>query len=180
MAIEEIRARLLRATAVLQRAGIDYAVMGGNAVAEWVGRVDKAAVRFTRDVDVLLRRDDMPRAIEAMKPAGFIHCKTFDVDMFLDGPDGTPRNAVHILFAGEKVRSNDLVPLPEVTQSEAGDGFSVLSLQPLVTTKLVAFRDKDRVHLRDMLDVGLIDATWIARFPDELGERLRFLIENPE
>ena len=48
-----------------------YAVVGGNAVAEWVGRVDKAAVRFTQDVDILLRREDLPLAVTALEQAGF-------------------------------------------------------------------------------------------------------------
>ena len=46
--------------------------------------------------------------------------------------------------------------------------------------KLTSFRDKDRVHLRDMLSVGLIDASWLADLPIPLAERLRELIDNPE
>jgi len=42
------------------------------------------------------------------------------------------------------------------------------------------FRDKDRTHLRDLLDVGLIDATWLGRLPAELAGRLKGLIETPE
>ena len=105
MAIEEIRERLLPHAAALEHADVKYAVMGGNAVAEWVGRVDKAAVRFTRDVAILLRRSDLPRSIEAMQPAGFIHYRLLDVDVFLDGPEGTPKDGVHIVFAGERVRA---------------------------------------------------------------------------
>lgn len=57
-AVERVRERLLRACGVLDRAGISYAVAGGNAVAAWVSRVDEAAVRNTRDVDLILRRSD--------------------------------------------------------------------------------------------------------------------------
>jgi hypothetical protein len=46
--------------------------------------------------------------------------------------------------------------------------------------KLTSFRDKDRVHLRDMLDVGLIDASWADKFSAELRGRLEELIENPD
>jgi hypothetical protein len=46
--------------------------------------------------------------------------------------------------------------------------------------KLTSFRDKDRMHLRDMLDVGLVDATWPSRFPAELAERLQELLDTPE
>ncbi len=48
MAIERVRERLLKVTGLLNESGIPYAVLGGNAVAEWVGRVDEAAVRFTQ------------------------------------------------------------------------------------------------------------------------------------
>jgi hypothetical protein len=36
-AVEKVRERLLRATSALERAGIAYAVAGGNAVAAWEG-----------------------------------------------------------------------------------------------------------------------------------------------
>ncbi len=58
--------------------------------------------------------------------------------------------------------------------------FRVLTLEALVRIKLTAFRDKDRVHLRDLIDVGLVDATWLESVPAELRERLRGLLENPE
>ena len=46
-AVERIRQRLRKATAALEAAGIAYAVVGGNAVAAWVSRVDEAANRRT-------------------------------------------------------------------------------------------------------------------------------------
>jgi hypothetical protein len=46
--------------------------------------------------------------------------------------------------------------------------------------KLTSNRDKDRMHLRDMLGVGLIDATWPARYPPELAVRLQHLIDTPD
>jgi len=39
---------------------------------------------------------------------------------------------------------------------------------------------KDRTHVRDMLSVGLIDASWPARFPPELAARLQHLIDTPD
>lgn len=39
---EKVRQRLLRATGALSGAGVDYAVVGGNAVAAWVASVDPA------------------------------------------------------------------------------------------------------------------------------------------
>ena len=61
--IDDVKRRLERAAAALAQLGVDYAVVGGNAVAAWVSRVDESAVRNTRDVDILLRREDMALAI---------------------------------------------------------------------------------------------------------------------
>jgi hypothetical protein len=55
-----------------------------------------------------------------------------------------------------------------------------LPLESLVRMKLNSFRLKDRVHLLDMIQVGLIDRTWVAKFPAILGARLAELLENPE
>src|SRR5881397_3982094 len=118
-AVEKVRQRLLRAASALEKAGVPYAVAGGNAVAAWVSRVDEAAVRNTQDVDILLRRADLPAAVEAMTRAGFIHRHTASLDMFLDGLTARARDAVHIVFAAEKVRPNYPAPAPDVAESEA-------------------------------------------------------------
>src|SRR5271169_2256353 len=107
MAAEKVKERLRRATKALDAAGVPYAVAGGNAVAEWVGRVDEDAVRNTRDVDLLIRRGDLAAARAALEAAGFVYYQLLDVDTFIDGPQGKPSGGVHILFAGEKVRRND-------------------------------------------------------------------------
>jgi hypothetical protein len=180
MAVEKQRERLLRATRALAEAGVPYAVAGGNAVASWVSRIDEAAVRFTQDVDILLQRDDLPAAIAAMEPAGFRYRHAAGVHMFLDGPDGRFRDAVHLLFAGEKVREEYTQAAPGIDEAEPGRDYRVLTLESLVKMKLTSFRLKDRVHLLDMLDVGLIDANWVARLPAELGERLQILLDNPD
>jgi hypothetical protein len=178
-AVELVRERLLRATGALEKAGIPYAVAGGNAVAAWVAQVDVSAVRNTQDVDILIRREDLENVKLALTPAGFIYRHAASLDLFLDGPDAKARDAVHIIFAGEMVRAGEALPNPEVTDSEMAASFRVLSLAAVVRIKLTAYRDKDRVHLRDLLGVGLIDATWGARFPPLLAERLQALVDTP-
>lgn len=178
-AVEKVRQRLGRATAALEAASIPYAVAGGNAVAVWVSRVDEAAVRNTQDVDVLVRREDLSRIVTALEAAGFVYRRAAGLDLFLDGPTAKARDAVHLVFANEKVRPNEPLNNPDVTESEPSDQFRVLSLEALVRIKLTAFRDKDRVHLRDLIGVGLIDATWPARFPPEIGLRLQRILDDP-
>lgn len=90
------------------------------------------------------------------------------------------REAVRVVFAGEKVRPEEALPNPDVTEAQRAAHFHVLSLEALVQIKLTAFRRKDQVHLGDMLEVGLIDATWKDRYPPELAERLQLLIDTPE
>src|SRR5205085_11739888 len=111
-AVEKVQERLLRAAAALERAGVAYAVVGGNAVAAWVSRVDEAAVRNTRDVDLLLRRTDFEAAKNTLERAGFVYRRVASLgqpsglDLFLDGPNASARDAIHILFASEKVRAD--------------------------------------------------------------------------
>jgi hypothetical protein len=140
MAAEKVKDRLRRAAAALGQGNVPYAIIGGNAVAEWVGRVDEGAVRNTRDVDILIRRRDLDAAKGALAAAGFVHAQTMDVDMFLDGPTGRPSEAVHVLFACEKVRADDLAATPDVAESESTSEFQVLSLESLVVMKLTSFR----------------------------------------
>src|SRR3954447_9970222 len=111
-AVEKVRERLRRATAALDAAGVPYAVIGGNAVAAWVSKVDPGAARNTVDVDLMVNRADLAAITAALVKAGFLHHELMDVHMFLDGPNGRPRDAVHILFAGEKVRAHYSVPAP--------------------------------------------------------------------
>jgi hypothetical protein len=179
-AVEKVRERLLKVAHAFERAGVDYAIAGGNAVAAWVSTVDEAAVRNTRDVDVLIRREDLPAARLALEAEGFVYRRSAGIDMFLDGPDASARDAVHLVFAGEKVREHEPLPNPQVSESEASEHFRVLSLEALVRIKLTAYRDKDRTHLRDMIEVGLIDETWLGRLAPELSDRLRLLLDNPE
>jgi hypothetical protein len=179
-AVEKVRERLLKATTALEAAGVPYAVIGGNAVAAWVARIDPAAVRNTADVDLLLRRADLERAKAALEAAGFYYHETLELPMFLDSSTASAREAVHVLFAGEKVQKDYLAPTPDVSESEAGARYRVLNLQALLRMKLTSFRDKDRTHIRDLIGIGLIDATWTARFPAELACRLQQILDTPE
>lgn len=180
LGVERVRDRLVRASTALEKAGIPYAVAGGNAVAAWVAMVDATAVRNTQGVDILLRRGDLDAAAEALSRAGFIRRHVAGLDVFLDGPDAKARDAVHVVMAGEKVRPDYPAAAPEVTESEKPGGFCVVALEALVRMKLVSFRRKDQVHLLDMLEIGLIDAGWTRRFAPELAARLQQLIDTPE
>jgi hypothetical protein len=179
-AVENVKDRLRRTTSALNAAGIPYAVVGGNAVQHWVAQVDESVVRNTRDVDIILNRADLPRAIAALEAAGFLYRHAASVDMFLDGPEAKARDAVHVVFAGEKVREDYPEPVPSIDDYALIDDARTLPLEKLVGMKLTSFRDKDRVHLRDMISIGLIDANWTGRLPSELAARLQELLDDPD
>jgi hypothetical protein len=179
-AVENVKDRLRRTTAALSGAGVPYAVIGGNAVQYWVAQVDESVVRNTQDVDLILRREDLPRAIQAMQAAGFLYRHSAGVSMFLDGPNAKARDAVQVVFAGEKVREDYPAPVPAIDEYVLMQTARTLPLESLVTMKLTSFRRKDQVHIQDMISVGLIDESWLGRLPPVLSARLQELLEDPE
>jgi hypothetical protein len=177
MAVDEGQQRLARILAALNDAGIPYALVGGQAVAYWVSTIDPGAVRTTKDIDLLLSRGDLPRARAAALAAGMEYFEVMGVGMFLDRADPHPKRAVHLVWSGEKVRPEYPLPSPTVDERQTlQPGVFVVPLVGLVRMKLMANRDQDRVHLRDMIDVGLVDRTMLTGLPVELASRLDSLL----
>lgn len=179
-AVEKVRLRLVRAVSALEANGVPYAVTGGHAVAAWVSRVDDAAVRVTPGIDILIRREHLAKAQETLEGAGFFYQVTNGNVVFLDHENAKTRDAVHVIVANEKFRPDHLFAMPDVAESIVADKFRVLDLEPLVCMKLMTHRRKDRVHVRDMIDVGLVDETWLERVPLELRARLQVLLDTPD
>ncbi len=173
MAKDRVEQRLHRVTAALDDAGIGYAVVGGNAVAAWVARVDPAATRATKDVDLLVRREDERRIAQVMQKLGFERHDLRRLVMFVDPQEPSRRAGVHLVWADELVRPSYPVPSPSIRETVRDPhGFAVLDLPALVRMKLSSFRDIDRVHIADLLEVGLIDQAIRAELPIELRDRL--------
>ncbi|HEX3599941.1 MAG TPA: hypothetical protein VHU84_07345 [Lacipirellulaceae bacterium] len=179
MALDDIADRLHRITSAFQIAKVPYAIVGGQAVALWVATKDPAAVRTTKDVDVLLPRTGLPIARGAARTVEMDFFETMGVGMFLDRRDPNPRHAVHIVWAGELVRPGDTVAAPGVADQITLPGdYHVVSLAKLVEMKLMANREQDRLHLRDLIDVGLVDRPLLAALPGELTPRLEKLLDE--
>lgn len=179
-AIDGIQDRLERFTAALEQANIAYAIVGGNSVAHWVSRIKPAAVRFTRGVDVLLRKEDLAAAGEAVKGAGFVYRHSATIDFFLDGPDSSFEEAVHVVRANEKVRKEYFLPAPDVTASVSTGEYKVLDLDALIQMKLTSFGKRDQVHVEDIIQIGLIDTSWLDRVAPELKSRLEQIFAEIE
>jgi len=173
MAVEDVEKRLARITGALKAASVPFALVGGQAVALWVASKDPAAVRTTKDVDLLVRRDDLAAVREAARSVGLDYFEVLGVGMLLERDDPNPRRAVHLLWAGEKVRPEYPLPSPMIEEIDLLEpGIPVVSLLGLVRMKLMANRDHDRAHLRDMIDVGLISRSTLQQLPAELAAKL--------
>ncbi len=173
MAVDRVEKRLRRVTAALDAADIGYAVIGGNAVAAWVARVDPSATRATKDVDLLVERADLDRITEVMDGLGFHRHDMRSLVLFTDPDEPSKRAGVHLVWANEKVRPSYTLPAPSTDETVRDpEGPRVIDLPALIRMKLTSFRDIDRVHIADMLSVGLIDQALRSALPDDLRERL--------
>ena len=173
MAVDRVEKRLRRVAAALDAADIGYAVIGGNAVAAWVARVDPSATRATKDVDLLVKRADLDRITEVMDELGFHRNGMPSAVLFTDPEEPSKRAGVHLVWANEKVRPSYALPAPSTDEAvRDAEGLLILDLPALVRMKLTSFRDIDRVHIADMLSVGLIDHALRSALPDELRARL--------
>lgn len=181
-AIAMVRDRLIRVVDLLQSGNVPFAVCGGWAVAGWVATIDEDATRTTKDVDILLRREDLPRATAAVEPGGFHFAEVDGVPMFLDGPDGRPKRAVHIIWANELVRPADKAMTPDIEPQATSDShpFPRVGLEGIVRMKLTAWRTHDRTHLYDMVNIGVLNESMVQWYEGELADRLQWLFDNPE
>jgi hypothetical protein len=122
----------------------------------------------------------LPAVTAAMQSAGFVPERSFGVTMFLDEPNAKPSESIHLLFAGEHLREGDPIAMPIIETVDDPAGYAVLKLPSLLQMKLLANRDKDRTHIRDLIGVGLIDRTWLAKLPPLLAERLLTILDTPD
>ena len=130
-------------------------------------------------MDILLRREDLPKARAATAPVALDYFEVVGVGMFLERSDPNPRKAVHVLWSGEKVRPEYPLPSPTVDERELLEaGKPVVALAGLVRMKLMSNRDQDRVHLRDLIDVGLVGRELLPPLPAELASRLDALLSE--
>lgn len=181
MAMDRVEKRLRQVSAALDAAGIPYAVVGGNAVAAWVARIDPAATRATKDVDLLVRRSDDARIAQVMSGLGFERQDLRRLVLFIDPEEPSKRSGVHLVWADTLIRPSYACPSPSVDEAVRDpEGFALLGLSALVRMKLTSFRDIDRVHIADLAQVGLIDETVRSAMPDALQARLHEVLSGQE
>ena len=163
----------------LEQAGVPHELVGGLAVFLHVENADSTHSSLTRDIDVMIRRADLPRVVDVAEEHGFRH--SAGLDMLLYGDTTSARNAVHFLYEGEKVKATQLESHPDINPVRAGlhgQDFWVIPVLDLVRMKLSSYRDKDRVHVRGMDAAGLITAEVESGLSEQLIARLRNVRET--
>ncbi len=163
----------------LEQAGVPHELVGGLAVFLHVENADSTHSSLTRDIDIMIRRDDLPRVVAIAEDHGFRF--RHSADMLLFGDTNSARNAIRLLYAGERVKATQLEPHPRINPVRAGlhgQDFWVIPVLDLVRMKLSSYRDKDRVHVRGMDAAGLITREVEQGLSQELLSRLRNVRET--
>jgi len=161
---EERVKRLFELAATVERAfssaGIDYRVVGGLAAYLYVEEREPDAGRLTRDIDILVRREDLAAIAAAVEPFGLQYRHAADVDMLIQA--GQPaRRAVHMIFTGEMGAPARIL-----------NGVRLVPVGDLVRMKLTSFRLKDQMHLKDLDEAGVIGPEIEEGLSPALSERL--------
>jgi hypothetical protein len=157
---------------IFAAAELDYRVVGGVATYLYVEEAAPDAGRLTRDVDILVRREDLEKIAAAAEPFGFRYRHVAGADMLVRAEEPTVRRAVHMVIAGEKVRPGDPVAVPALGEGRRIRGIRLIPLADLIQMKLTSNRLKDGAHIIDLDEAGLITPQIEAGLPPVLRERL--------
>ncbi len=115
----------------------------------------------------------MPAITAALTKLGYAREDLRDLVLFIDPDEPSKKSGVHLVWAGEKLRPSYTTPSPDVGESVRDpEGYWVVDLSALLRMKLTSFRDIDRVHIADMIGVGLITGAVRATLQPELLARL--------
>ena len=161
-----------RIESAFSSAGLEYRVVGGLAAYLYVEEVDPAGGRLTRDIDIAVRREDLSRIAEAVKPVGLEYRHVAGLDMLVQAEAPTARRAVHLVFTGEKVRPDYPEAVPELGPFQTVRQIRLIPLADLVRMKLTNFRLKDQTHIQDLDAARLITPEIVAGLSETLRQRL--------
>jgi len=144
-------------------AGLEYRVVGGLATYLYVEEAEPDAGRLTKDIDIVVRREDLGKIAQAVEPFGLQYRDAAGVDMLVQTGAPSARRAVHLIFTGEKVRREYAEATPELGPYKTIRQIRLVPLSDLIRMKLTSFRLKDQMHLRTWMKRAL--SPWRSRRP---------------
>ncbi|MEK7403652.1 MAG: hypothetical protein AAB225_00960 [Acidobacteriota bacterium] len=119
-----------------------------------------------------MRREELERIAKAAEPFGLHLRQESGGDMLVQAGKSSARRAVHLVFAGEKVRPEYPEPTPEPGAYRRVKGLRLIPLADLIRMKLTSFRANDEAQLKDLDEAGLITPEIEAGLSPLLAERL--------
>jgi hypothetical protein len=143
-------------------AGIEYRAVGGLAVYLYVEEAEADAGRLTKDIDIVVRRTDLPRIAEAVEAVGLEYRDVAGTDMLVQKGKPSARRAIHLIYDDSRVN----------TGGPTLQGIPVVPLAALVAMKLTSFRIKDEMHVKDLDEQRLITPEIEAELSPLLLDRL--------
>jgi hypothetical protein len=170
--VEDLFNLAQRVEAAFAAAGLEYRVVGGLATYLYVEEAEPDAGRLTKDIDIAVRREDLPAISKAVQTVGLEYRHVAGVDMLVQSGQPSARRAVHLLFTGEKVRPEYPAATPDLGAERRIRGIRLVSLADLIRMKLTSFRLKDQAHLKDLEEAGLLTAEVEKGLAEILRERL--------
>ncbi len=105
----------------LRAAGREYRIVGGLAAYLYVEESEPDAGRLTKDIDIAVRRGDLEAIARAVGPMGLEYRHVAGVDMLVQANAPSERRAVHLVFAGERVRAAHLEAVPELAGGNSSE-----------------------------------------------------------
>jgi hypothetical protein len=171
----------------LREAGVHFEVIGGVAVNAYIIPDHGERSFVTRDIDLLLDRPELSKAVQAGETVGYVG-KSVMGGWALVRPGQNVAEAIHLSFVGEKFRSAQLFPHPELRPQDRyfyQVSIPVVPVNDLLHMKLSSFRIEDITHLGILDDVRLITPNLEKRLQPVLQERLketreRLAFEKPD
>ncbi|KKL97764.1 hypothetical protein LCGC14_1831140 [marine sediment metagenome] len=146
----------------LQRAGVDYAVIGAHAVNAWV------EPRFTSDFDITVQAGQ--QALERLEKVLAQEGLTAVAQEGADQPAGpdfvrfTSRDGsidLEVQIARTEFQSE------AITRARTAGDLRVATPEDLIVMKLIAYRTKDRADLAGLVELPDVDWDYVERWAAE-------------
>jgi hypothetical protein len=145
---------------ILERANVDYALIGGHAVNAWL------EPRFTADIDLTLQAgpDAMAKLKQALEAEGFALVAEHGAEL-ASGPDFVRFESADTSMTLEVQAAKTELQQELLGRARVlGKGIRVATAEDLIVLKLIANRGKDQVDLRGLVKLSGLDWEYVQRW----------------
>ena len=174
-----LRDRQAAIVELLRKREISFALFASNATFVWIESVDESAVRLYRNIDFIIQRGDSGLVSSTLKEIDLTAEIQEDHILFLNNHAQSVRYSDRAFFASERLFKYNAT-IPSLGAVVVIHDVPVISLSELVKFQLERYKLDDKVDLRDLMDVGLVDQSWTSKLPPELAGRLQTILDTPE